>query len=267
MNNQLNIIKKFKVQTNFNAKSEFKKIKNFLTIYLRKFTKLKTLVLGISGGQDSTLTGKICQEVINDLKNNHTLHYQFIAVRLPYGVQYDEEDCRLAINFINPDQVVTINIKSAVESRIMSLQKAGFNITEHLKGNEKSRERMKIQYSIAGATSGLVVGTCHASEAITGFFTKYGDSSSDIAPILHLNKRQGRKILQYLNCPQRLYLKSPSADLNENYPGYPDESVLGVSYDMIDDYLEGKIIDRRTAKIIEDLYYNTQHKRNTPICM
>uniref|UniRef100_A0A1A9UKA4 fumarate hydratase n=1 Tax=Glossina austeni TaxID=7395 RepID=A0A1A9UKA4_GLOAU len=205
-----------------------------LTIY-----KLNEIleVLGISGGQDSTLTGKICQEAINDLKNN-ALNYQFIAVRLPYGVQYDEEDCKLAVKFINPDKLVTINIKSAVESSIMYLKKSGFDITDHLKGNEKSRERMKIQYSIAGATSGLVVGTCHASEAITGFFTKYGDSSSDIAPILHLNKRQGRKILQYLNCPQRLYLKPPSADLNEKYPGYPDESVLGISYDMIDDYLE-----------------------------
>ncbi|AFA41256.1 NAD synthetase, NH3/glutamine-dependent [Wigglesworthia glossinidia endosymbiont of Glossina morsitans morsitans (Yale colony)] len=267
MNNQLKIIKKFKVKPVFDAKTEFKKIKNFLTAYLKKFTELKTLVLGISGGQDSTLTGKICQEAINDLKYDCALNYQFIAVRLPYGIQYDEEDCKLAINFINPDQVVTINIKSAVESRIISLQKAGFNITEHLKGNEKSRERMKIQYSIAGATSGLVVGTCHASEAITGFFTKYGDSSSDISPILHLNKRQGKSMLQYLSCPQRLYLKPPSADLNENYPGYPDEFALGISYDMIDDYLEGKTINKKTAKIIEDLYYNTQHKRNFPICI
>ncbi|MDQ1237590.1 MAG: ammonia-dependent NAD(+) synthetase [Wigglesworthia glossinidia] len=267
MSNQSKIIRNFKVQSDFNAKLAFKKIKFFLISYLKKFTELKTLVVGISGGQDSTLTGKICQEVINDLKQYDLLDYQCIAVRLPYGIQYDEDDCKLAINFIKPDRIINIDIKPIVESSIITLQKSGIHMTDHLKGNEKSRERIKIQYSIAGSTSGLVVGTCNASEAITGFFTKYGDSSSDIAPILHLNKRQGKKMLQYLNCPQRLYLKQPSADLNENYPGYPDESILKVSYDMIDDYLEGKLLDKKIAKIIENLYYKNQHKRNSPICM
>lgn len=68
---------------------------------------------------------------------------------------------------------------------------------------------MKAQYSIAGMTHGVVVGTDHAAEAITGFFTKYGDGGTDINPLHRLNKRQGKQLLAALGCPEHLYKKSP----------------------------------------------------------
>ncbi|VEB60402.1 NAD synthetase [Salmonella enterica subsp. enterica] len=74
---------------------------------------------------------------------------------------------------------------------------------------KKARERMKAQYSIAGMTHGVVVGTDHAAEAITGFFTKYGDGGTDINPLHRLNKRQGKQLLAALGCPEHLYKKSP----------------------------------------------------------
>lgn len=77
---------------------------------------------------------------------------------------------------------------------------------------------MKAQYSIAGMTKGVVVGTDHAAEAITGFFTKYGDGGTDINPIFRLNKRQGKQLLAHLGCPEHLYKKLPTADTEDDRP-------------------------------------------------
>lgn len=233
--------------------------------YLQTYPFIKALVLGISGGQDSTLTGKLCQQAINELRAEGDDSRQFIAVRLPYGVQADEQDCQDAIAFIQPDRVLTVNIKGAVLASEQALREAGIELSDFVRGNEKARERMKAQYSIAGMTHGVVVGTDHAAEAITGFFTKYGDGGTDINPIFRLNKRQGKQLLARLGCPEHLYKKLPTADLEDDRPSLPDEAALGVTYDNIDDYLEGKTLDEKTAKIIEGWYLKTEHKRRTPI--
>ncbi|MEA9391060.1 ammonia-dependent NAD(+) synthetase [Acerihabitans sp. TG2] len=266
MSQQQKIIEVMGVKPTIDPATEFRVSVDFLKNYLLKFRFFHTLVLGISGGQDSTLTGKVCQTAISELRqetgNNE---YQFIAVRLPYGEQKDEKDCQDAIGFIQPDRVLTINIKNAILASEATLRDAGIVLSDFIKGNEKARERMKAQYSIAGMTSGLVVGTDHAAEAVTGFFTKYGDGGTDINPIFRLNKRQGRSVLQHLGCPAHLYLKAPTADLEEDRPALPDESALGVTYEMIDDYLEGKTINQEAALIIENWYQRTEHKRRPPI--
>ncbi len=158
-------------------------------------------MLGISGGQDSTLAGKLCQMAISELREETGDDaLQFIAVRLPYGVQADEQDCQDAIAFIQPDRVLTVNIKGSVLASEQALREAGIELSDFVRGNEKARERMKAQYSIAGMTKGVVVGTDHAAEAITGFFTKYGDGGTDINPLFRLNKRQGKQLLAALGC-------------------------------------------------------------------
>ncbi len=158
---------------------------------------MKSLVLGISGGQDSTLAGKLSQMAITELREETGDNaLQFIAVRLPYGVQADEQDCRDAIAFIQPDRVLTVNIKGAVLASEQALREAGIELSDFVRGNEKARERMKAQYSIAGMTHGVVVGTDHAAEAITGFFTKYGDGGTDINPLHRLNKRRANSFSQ-----------------------------------------------------------------------
>ena len=248
------------------AHEEIRRSVDFLKSYLRKNAFLKSLVLGISGGQDSTLTGKLCQMAISELREETgDEKLQFIAVRLPYGVQADEQDCQDAIAFIQPDRVLTVNIKGAVLASEQALREAGIELSDFVRGNEKARERMKAQYSIAGMTKGVVVGTDHAAEAITGFFTKYGDGGTDINPIFRLNKRQGKQLLAALGCPEHLYKKAPTEDLEDDRPSLPDEAALGVTYDNIDDYLEGKQLDEGTAKIIESWYLKTEHKRHTPI--
>ena len=158
-----------------------------------------------------------------------------------------------------------MNIKDAVDASVNSLKIAGVDITDFAKGNEKARERMKVQYSIATMNKGIVVGTDHAAEAITGFFTKHGDGGADIVPLYRLNKRQGKAILKALDCPEHLYLKKPTADLEEDRPALADEVALGVTYDNIDDYLEGKNVPDDIREIIEGHYIKSEHKRNLPV--
>lgn len=266
MSLQNDIITVLGVKSSINPAQEIRVSVDFLKNYLNAHPFVTSLVLGISGGQDSTLTGKLCQTAITELRNETgNSRYQFIAVRLPYGVQADEADCQDAIAFIQPDRVLTVNIKPAIEASEATLRSIGVELSDFVKGNEKARERMKAQYSIAGMNAGLVVGTDHAAEAVTGFFTKYGDGGTDINPIFRLNKRQGKALLHELGCPSHLYTKAPTADLEEDRPSLPDEVALGVTYEKIDDYLEGKQIEANDAAIIENWYRKTEHKRRPPI--
>ncbi|PWW05833.1 ammonia-dependent NAD(+) synthetase [Mangrovibacter plantisponsor] len=263
---QQEIIQALGVQPQIDPQQEVRRSVDFLKAYLLRYPFLKSLILGLSGGQDSTLTGTLCQMAIRELREETGDNsYQFIAVRLPYGVQADEQDCQDAINFIQPDRVLTVNIKAAVLASEQTLKDAGITLSDFVRGNEKARERMKAQYSIAGMTHGVVVGTDHAAEAVTGFFTKYGDGGTDINPIFRLNKRQGKQLLKLLGCPEHLYIKAPTADLEDDRPSLPDEAALGVTYAQIDDYLEGKTLDSAVSQIIEGWYIKTEHKRRPPI--
>lgn len=263
---QKEIIETLKVQPEIDPQEEFRRSVDFVKGYLVKHSFLRSAVLGISGGQDSTLAGYICQTAINELNDELGENkYEFIAVRLPYGEQADEEDCLLALDFIKPSRVVRVNIKAAVDASEAAVAQEIGEINEFVKGNTKARERMKVQYDIAAACNGVVVGTDHAAEAVTGFFTKYGDGAADILPLYRLNKRQGKSILKMLGCPEHLYQKAPTADLESDRPQLPDEEALGVSYDAIDDYLEGKQVSDKEAEIIENWFVKTRHKREEPV--
>ncbi|MEN4645179.1 ammonia-dependent NAD(+) synthetase [Pantoea agglomerans] len=266
MSLQQEIIEALGVKPTIDADQEVRVSIDFLKAYLKRHSGLKTLVLGISGGQDSTLAGALAQRAITELRQESGDNdYTFIAVRLPYGVQADEQDCQDALAFIKPDRSLVVNIKESVLASERALKEAGITLSDFVRGNEKARERMKAQYSIAGMTKGVVVGTDHAAEAVTGFFTKYGDGGTDINPLFRLNKRQGKQLLKHLGCPEHLYLKKPTADLEDDRPGLQDEVALGVTYEMIDDYLEGKSINPDSARIIEGCYQKTEHKRRPPI--
>ena len=228
---QEQIIEDLKVIPTIDPQVEVRRRIDFLKDYLKQ-TKMATLVLGISGGQDSALAGRLAQLAVEELrKESGSEDYQFIAVRLPYGEQADESDAMMAIDdFIHPDRVVKVNIKPATDAMVMTLEAAGTKISDFNKGNIKARERMIVQYAIAGEYHGAVVGTDHAAEAVTGFYTKYGDGGADVTPLSQLDKRQGRALLEYLGAPEKLYQKTPTADLEEDRPALPDEQARGVTY-------------------------------------
>ncbi|TDM12079.1 ammonia-dependent NAD(+) synthetase [Macrococcus lamae] len=262
---QETIIQEMHVKPEIDPEQESRAIIDFLKTYMKQYGFLKSMVLGISGGQDSTLAGKLAQLAVNELNEETDGGYSFIAIRLPHGIQKDEQDCQDALDYIEASKELTVNIKASVDESIKALKDAGIELTDFQKGNEKARERMKVQYSVAAANNGIVLGTDHAAESITGFYTKFGDGGADILPLFGLNKRQGRAILKHLDCPEHLYNKKPTADLEEDKPQLPDETALGVSYEAIDDYLEGKQVSTEAKETIEKHYLKTQHKRMMPI--
>ena len=190
----------------------------------------------------------------------------FLAVRLPYGVQADEADAQQALDFIQADREVTVNIKAAADASVAAAQAAlGGEVRDFVRGNVKARERMVAQYALAGQENLLVVGTDHAAEALTGFYTKYGDGGVDLTPLSGLTKRQGAQLLAHLGAPESTWRKVPTADLEDDRPGLPDEVALGVTYAQIDAYLEGRKVSDEAAARLERLFLNSRHKRALPV--
>lgn len=263
---QQDIIASLKVKSEINVSEELTSRINFLKAYLKK-SGMKGYVLGISGGQDSSLAGKLIQLAMEELnKEEGTDEYTFYALRLPHGVQADEDDAQTALEFIQPYNKITVNIKPAVDASYQQfLEATSDKMTDFVKGNTKARERMKVQYDFAAHYKCLVVGTDHAAEAVTGFYTKFGDGACDIAPLFGLNKRQGKMLLTELGAPARLTEKDPTADLEDDQPLLSDEQALGITYDEIDDYLEGKNISEKSAQNLERRYKLTEHKRELPV--
>lgn len=264
------ILQEMCVLANINIESEIERRINFIQNILKK-AHCKTLVLGISGGVDSSTAGRLCQLSIEQLNAEEgTNDYQFVAVRLPYAVQKDEDEAQLAVSFIKPTNCVTVNVQTGAdgihETTVAALQNSEVKLAENanfdfVKGNVKARMRMIAQYEIAGLTGGLVVGTDHSAENITGFYTKHGDGACDLAPLFGLNKRQVRSLAKHLGAPSLLVEKAPTADLEEDKPQLEDEIALGMTYDQIDDFLEGKTVPQEIEDKLIAIYLRTQHKR------
>ncbi|WP_291426649.1 ammonia-dependent NAD(+) synthetase [Deinococcus sp.] len=252
------------VKPGIDPAEEIERRVSFLTDYLGS-TPAKGYVLGISGGQDSALAGRLCQlaaERVRAAGSGAT----FVAVRLPHGVQADEADAQRAIEFIRPDRTVTVNIRAATDAASEAVRGAlGEELRDFVRGNVKARERMVTQYAIAGQLGLLVVGTDHAAEAVTGFYTKYGDGGVDLTPLTGLTKNQGASLLKHLGAPESTWLKVPTADLEDGRPGLSDEAALGLTYAEIDAYLEGREVPRAVADRLETIFLNTRHKRAQPV--
>ncbi|PKM05013.1 MAG: NAD(+) synthase [Gammaproteobacteria bacterium HGW-Gammaproteobacteria-6] len=226
----------------------------------------RALVLGISGGVDSTTTGRLCQLAVESLRQAGT-EVRFYAMRLPYGVQADEADAQAALDFIQPDQLRTVDIKGSVDALMASFEEEPADAAKRdfAKGNIKARTRMVAQYALANFTNGLVVGTDHAAEAVMGFFTKFGDGACDLAPLTGLTKGQVRRIAAQLGAPEKLVGKVPTADLEDLQPGKPDEDAYGLTYQQIDAFLLGQDLDENAASEIIKRYDATEHKRQLPL--
>ncbi|MGC5013538.1 ammonia-dependent NAD(+) synthetase [Streptosporangium sp. DT93] len=258
------------VTATIDPKVEIRRRIDFLKDYLRS-TPAKGYVLGISGGQDSTLAGRLCRLACEELRAEGR-EAVFFAVRLPHGVQADEHDAQIALEFIGPDRSITVNVKPGADAvaaqTALGLREAmgdAFELSDFVRGNVKARERMVIQFAIAGQLGLLVAGTDHAAEAVTGFFTKYGDGGVDVTPLTGLTKRQGAALLRELGAPASTWEKVPTADLEEDRPALPDEVALGLTYAQIDDYLEGADVAPEVAARLESLYLATRHKRAVPV--
>ncbi|MBW5423614.1 ammonia-dependent NAD(+) synthetase [Streptomyces sp. BG9H] len=266
---QQEIARALQVSEEFDVRQEVERRVAFLADQLTS-NGLRSLVLGISGGVDSTTAGRLCQLAVERVRAATGREAVFFAMRLPYGTQADEKDARSALEFIRPDKVLTVDVKPAADAALAAVAAGGalFRDAHHqdfVLGNIKARQRMIAQYAVAGAHEGLVVGTDQAAEAASGFFTKFGDGAADVVPLTGLTKRRVRALAQELGAPPALVQKVPTADLESLNPGLSDEEALGVTYEEIDDFLEGKPVADAARNAIVERYHRTAHKRELPI--
>jgi NAD+ synthase len=264
---QRDIIAQLCVSATFDAELEVQRRSEFLANYLQS-TGARSLVLGISGGVDSLVGGCLSQRAV-ELCRSRGHDAVFIAMRLPYGEQRDEADAQLSLQVIQPDETLVVDVKPASDAILEQSVSAGLMFKDaaqkdFVHGNIKARQRMIAQYTVAGARQGLVVGTDHAAEALMGFFTKYGDGAADITPLTGLNKRRVRALAQAMGAPTEQVHKVPTADLESLEPLKPDELAMGVRYEDIDDFLEGKIVSDAAYEVILSTFHRTAHKRALP---
>jgi len=266
--NQSDIVSEMRVLPSIDVDHEVRRRVDFIKHQL-ELSGCRTLVLGISGGVDSCTCGRLAQLAVDEL-NMSGDGYRFVAVRLPYAQQADEADAQLALEFIRPSHSLTVNVQAGSdaihETTLASMAAAGLDgqseaARDFVKGNVKARMRMVAQYEIAGLLNGLVLGTDHSAENVTGFYTKYGDGACDIVPLFGLNKRQVRQVAKHLGAPERIITKAPTADLESLAPSKPDEEALGLTYDQIDDFLEGRQVDPEIEQRIIHIFVSTAHKR------
>lgn len=263
MSLQQEIISRLGVKPTIDEDAEIRKRVVFLKEYALK-SGVDGLLIAISGGIDSAVATGLCKLATDELTKEKGREFKTIGIFQPYGEQEDITDSYAVAEAFNLDYRVETNIEDAVNEIALEAEFGlkTIGVHRHLsrggKGNVKARTRMIIQYALAFELNLLVVGTDHASEAITGFFTKYGDGAADITPLSSLNKRQVRQLAQKLGVPQSVLDKAPTAGLWE---GQTDEQELGISYDDNSDYLEGKEIPTEAKTKLEKQYLKTEHKR------
>lgn len=251
----------------FNVAAELETRISFLQAYLQTSNK-SGYVLGISGGVDSLVAGRLAQLAVERVRSGGRKAI-FVGVRLPHGEQQDENDAAKALEFVAPDHRMRVDIKPAVDAQRDALTSAGLAfkdevVEDFVVGNIKARQRMVTQYAIAGALDCLVIGTDQAAEAVMGFFTKHGDGAADLVPLAGLTKRRVRSLALLLGAPAELIIKVPTADLESLSPLRPDEEAFGVTYDEIDAFLEGEPVSAHAEAIIRRQYEATEHKRRPP---
>jgi len=214
------------------------------------------IVIGISGGIDSAVAAGLSAKAIG---GENVYGYMLPSdVTLNEDIEDGEALCKkFKINF----SVVPIKeIQKAFETL------PGYQETDYLRGNLMARIRMTTLYYFANRDNALVCGTSNRSEYLLGYSTKHGDDSADIQPILHLLKKDVRKVASEIGVPEEIIDKKPSAGL---YKGQSDEEELGFSYDTIDRVVEnlegnGWKAEGEEEEAILKLIINSAHKRTGP---
>jgi len=216
--------------------------------------KAKGVVLGLSGGIDSAVVAILCKKVFP--KNTLAL------VMSCHSINKDIED---ALEFAKKFSISCkiIDLSEIYDSLISLLETKEKNTKFKLvEANIKPRLRMITLYYFANKLNYLVIGTGNKSELMVGYFTKYGDGGVDILPLGNLLKSQIKELAEYLEIPQKIIQKPPSAGLWE---GQTDEGEMGISYDQLDKYIKtGQLNNQGVEEKIQKKIILSKHKRNTP---
>ena len=216
-------------------------------------TGAKGVVYGNSGGKDSALVGILCKLATENV----------IGVIMPCGTFF-ENDNKDALGLGEEFEIEQLRVDlSDIRNSLIGEIKE--EVTEESKRNIAPRLRMTTLYAIAQSRGYLVAGTTNRSEALVGYFTKWGDAGCDFNPISDLTSDEVYAHLRYFSelkrIPVGICTKAPSAGL---YEGQTDEDDLGVSYEAINKYINGERIDTKDKERIERYKRITAHKKRMP---
>lgn len=250
-----------------------KQIINFIQKTVRE-ARVTTVIIGLSGGIDSTLTAYLAVEALGPGSV-----YGVVMPSKSNSKQNMDDAIQVAKNLkINYDVIEIDSIVDEIQHCVQNssasakFQKEFENKTI---GNIGGRVRAVILYTIANSKSALVVGTGNKTEFLIGYFTKYGDGAVDFHPIANLYKCQVRQLSKYISVPTKYISKPPTAGL---WKDQTDEEEIGMDYDTLDSILflsveknkktetisEELQIKKELVTLVNNLYINSAHKRNLP---
>ena len=226
--------------------------------------QVKKAVLGVSGGIDSTVTALVLAEALGREK--------VYALYMPLKLKQGDKNLRdaLAVTKMSGINFAVFSIGNACSYLAQTVWKP----TKLARANLAARTRMAVLYSFANSKKALVAGTSNRSELLLGYFTKHGDSGSDIMPIASLYKTEVVKMAKWLGIPRKIIEKKPSAGL---WHGQTDEKELGLKYEKIDKILSGKFDHKKSTPELEKefgkkavqrvllLVKKNEHKRKKPV--
>lgn len=233
---------------------DYKKEMENRVAFIQKLLKesgCEGIVFGNSGGKDSALVGILCKAACSNT----------VGILLPcattqnYGSDTDDA-LRLAGQF--GIECRTVDLTEVRAAEVAALERAGVALNNAAVSNIAPRLRMTSLYAVAAAEHRLVAGTGNRSEAFMGYCTKWGDAAADFNPIADLSVTEVFEFLDYLNAPETIRHKAPSAGLFE---GQTDEKEMGVSYAAIDRYMDGGAVTDAERAIIERFHRSSEHKR------
>lgn len=224
-------------------------------------------VLGLSGGIDSTLTAYLTVEALGE----ENIHGLVMPSKVSSDAQMSDA-VRVAETLgISHDVVEISEIAEQFYDRFPEAAD-----DEMAAGNVQVRLRGVLNYFIANHNNRIVLGTGNRSEAMTGYFTKYGDQAVDCNPLGNLYKQQVRQLAVHVGVSEDLAMKTPSAEM---WTGQTDEEEMGLSYDVVDAILalhvDGPLSTTATVRTldevseadverVDELYERSMHKRRLP---
>ncbi len=209
-------------------------------------------VLGVSGGLDSAAAAALCQRAYPD---------NALAAILP--CESDERDMhygRMLVDTLNME-CIEVSLDESYGALLEQLPSVGGERGRLARANIKPRLRMTALYYLAQSRSSLVVGAANRAELYLGYFTKHGDSGSDLLPLGRLVKSEVEAVAAHLGVPQEIIDRPPTAGL---WPGQTDEEEMGMSYAEVDRYLLRGWAEPEISSGIESAHRRSEHKRKMP---
>jgi NAD+ synthase len=235
-----------------------RKVKDDLVRWIRNYFEQNgkdcCVVIGISGGKDSTVTAALCTEALGADR--------VIGVLMPQGEQKDINMSLEIVKLLGIKHYI-VNIKKSTDALFDSITECGLMLNKIASINTPARIRMTVIYAVSAILGGRVANTCNLSEDWVGYSTKFGDSAGDFSPLARLTVSEVKSIGRELKLPPEFIDKVPEDGLS----GLSDEENLGFTYEVLDRYIrDGLCEDEEIKNKIDKLNKNNLHKLRPMPC-